>query len=164
MTTSPQAPDLRRRALSTRGYLLVAVVPPLIAALALGTLWLTHDDEAVLAGQPVPLLTSSWKPGDGGDGAQIGGVLELGADGCVRLAQADGSALTAVWPAEFTARRADDGTLTLYDPNDHAVAHGGDTLRTGGGYTSPDAYRGHQCVPTSGQVALVESDVSVVSP
>jgi len=164
MSGSPQAPDLHRRALSARGYLLVAVVPPLLAAIGLGTLWVTHDEEAVLPGQSVPLLTSSWKPGNADEGAPIAGVLDLGQDGCVHLVQADGTALTAVWPAEFTARRSDDGSLTLYDPEGDVVAHDGDELRMGGGFTSPEPYRGHQCVPTSGQLALVESTVTVVSP
>jgi hypothetical protein len=164
LSSSPKPPDIRRRALTTRGYVIVAVLPPLIAALGIGTLWLTHDDEAVLPGQSVPLLTSSWKPGNGGDGALISGVLQLGQDGCVHLLGQDGSQLTAVWPAEFTARSSDDGSLTLYDPNDDVVAHDGDELRMGGGFTSPGPYRGHQCVPTSGQLALVQSTVTVVSP
>ncbi|MCW2766039.1 MAG: hypothetical protein JWO11_1998 [Nocardioides sp.] len=164
MNGSPQPPDIRRRALSTRGYLAVAAVPPLLAAIAFGTLWATHHDEVVLPGQPVPLLTSSWKPGNASDGALIGGVLQLGQDGCVHLTQPDGSQLTPVWPAEYTARRSADGSLTLYDPHDGAIAHDGDQLRMGGGFSSPEPYRGQQCAPASGQVALVESTVTVVSP
>jgi hypothetical protein len=142
----------------------VAVVPPLLAALGFATLWATHNDEAVLPGRPVPLLTSAWKPGSASDGAAISGMLQLGQDGCVHLVGQDGSEFTAVWPAEFTARSSTDGTLTLYDPADAVVAHNGDELRMNGGFSSPAPYRGHQCVPTKGQLALVQSTVTVVSP
>ena len=162
MTDPSPSPNLERRALSTRGYVVAALGPLLVAALAFTLVVLNHDDVVELPGKSVPLLTSNWKPGDGGSDAMISGRLQLGEDGCVYLV--NGADRTApVWPAEFGARVTDDGTLTLYDPRGDVLAHGGDELRMGGGFVAAADYRGHTCAPDSGEVALVQSEVTVVT-
>jgi hypothetical protein len=160
--TSP-SPELDRRALSTRGYVVAAVGPLLVAALAFTLVVLNHDDVVELPGKSVPLLTSNWKPGNADGGQPISGTLALGDDGCVHLVNGT-EQTTPVWPAEFAARVADDGTLTLYDPHGDVLAHGGDELRMSGGLAAAADYRGHTCAPESGEVALVQSDITVVTP
>jgi hypothetical protein len=163
VTGSAPHPDVYRRALSTRGYVVAVVGPLLVAALLLGLVVLNHDDAVELPGRSVPLLTSNWKPGDGGSDAMISGTLELGQDGCVYLTNG-ADRMAPVWPAEFSARETFDGKLTLYDPHGKALAHDGDELRMGGGFASAAEYRGYTCAPASGEVALVQSEVTVVAP
>lgn len=161
------APDQKHEAvqnppaLTRAGYLIVAVVPIVIAAMGIGVLFLVHGDDAAPSGTPVPLMTSSYKPGVPGDNALIAGVLALGGDGCVYLDAPDGTQLPVVWPAEYTARRTTTGDLTLYDPDDNVVAHDGDQIRTGGSIGDVGAYRGRPCAPLTGQVAVVQSSIAV---
>jgi hypothetical protein len=69
----------RPPALSRRGYVLVVLVPVLIAAVGFGAIVLFASDEPELRGTTVQLPTSDWEPGDDTALAEIQGVLRLAA-------------------------------------------------------------------------------------
>jgi hypothetical protein len=161
---APQPPDLRRRTLTPFGYAVVALVPVLIAVIGITILHFNYDPEDVVSGKRVPILTSTWKPGDAHDNALISGELTLGDDGCVHLTGADGTQVEVVWPFDYEATVDNGGTsqqLKLYDTDRKIVARGGDQLRMGGGYGDVGSYAGRPCAPASGEVALVQSEVVV---
>ncbi|GAA4375624.1 hypothetical protein [Nocardioides caricicola] len=149
----------RPAALSTRGYVLVALVPLLVAAVAFGAITLFASDEPELSGTSVQLPTSSWKSGQDGDGALIQGVLRMDDDYCVYLEGADRDTYV-VWPAGWRATR-DGELLTLYDADLSVVARDGDTITAGGGYQPVATYAGEPCLPESGEAAAVQSEVTV---
>lgn len=149
----------RGAALSTRGYVLVALVPLLIAAIAFGAVSLFASDEPELTGTTVQLPTSSWKPGQGGDDALIQGVLRMDEEHCVYL-ESGTDRVYAVWPAGWRATR-DGELLSLYDGDLRIVARDGDGVSFGGGYAPVATYAGEPCLPESGEVAAVQSEVTV---
>ena len=149
----------RPAALSTRGYVLVALVPFLIAAIGFGAVTIFASDEPELSGTTVQLPTSSWKPGQDGDGALIQGVLRMDSDYCVYLEGAEGDTYV-VWPAGWRATR-DGELLTLYDADLKAVARDGDTISAGGGFQPVASFAGEPCLPESGEAAAVQSEVTV---
>ena len=149
----------RPAALSTRGYVLVALVPLLIAAVAFGAVTLFASDEPELTGTSVQLPTSSWKPGQGGDGALFEGVLRMDDEHCVYLEGEQGDRYV-VWPAGWRATR-DGDLLTLYDADLDVVARDGDAVSFGGGFAPVATYTGEPCLPESGEVAAVQSEVTV---
>ena len=158
--TSPQPPDLNRRTLTPFGYAVCIAVPVLIAALGLLALRLNYDEDDLVGGRSVPILTSDWEPGDGGDDALLSGELVLGEDGCVRVGDE-----IVVWPSGFAAGvdRVDDrDELKLYDGDHTIVARGGDTIEAGGGYGDASGYAGRTCAPDAGDVFLVQSEVRAV--
>jgi hypothetical protein len=155
-------PDLERRTLTTFGYLVATVVPVLIAAVGLTILHFNYDPEDNVDGERVPLLVSNYIPGQDTAGALIAGDLTLDDDGCVRLLQADGSELTAVWPAGWEATQV-KGDLRLYDTDRSIVAQGGDSVQMGGTFEDVGSYAGRPCAPDSGRIALVQSDVTVTA-
>lgn len=149
----------RPAALSTRGYVLVALVPLLVAALAFGAVSVFASDEPELSGTTVQLPTSSWKPGQDSDGALVQGVLRMDDDYCVYL-ESGSDRTYAVWPAGWRATR-DGDLLTIYNPDLEAVARDGDAVSFGGGLVPVATYEGEPCLPESGDVATVQSEVTV---
>ena len=111
------------------------------------------------------LPTNDWEPGDGGRHALIKGEIFVDFDGCVRLGSPlrPDQAVTPVWPRGFSAIVEDD-RLTLYAPGGAPIARDGDTLSMGGGYGYPSNDSDLPCLPTQGQVANVESEVTVAVP
>lgn len=108
--------------------------------------------------QVVDLPTSDWEPGDGGDGAGIGGVLSIDDRGCVYL-DAGGTKTWTVWPKGYTAV-VSQGSLHLLDAEVNEVAEEGDELFLGGGFTSDfTPLTGAGCLPEDGEVAIVQSNV-----
>ncbi|CAI9405535.1 hypothetical protein [Nocardioides sp. T2.26MG-1] len=154
----------RPEALSKRGYAIIAVLPFLIAAIAFGVVSLVSAGDETGSGTTVRLPVSGWTPGGGGDGAQIQGVLRLDDDHCVYLEAgqdgADPGQIWPVWPAGFKAVR-DGERLTLLDGAGRTVAHDGDRVSMGGGYGPVGTFAGQPCLPESGEVAIVQSEVTV---
>jgi len=159
---TPRPPDIERRTLTPLGYAVATIVPVLIAAIGLTILHFNYDPEDNVDGERVPLLVSNFIPGQDTAGALISGELELDDDGCVQVLQADGTALTAVWPAGWEATQV-DGDLRLYDTDRAIVAQGGDSVQMGGAFEDVGSYAGRPCAPHSGQIALVQSDVTVTA-
>jgi hypothetical protein len=150
----------RPAALSRRGYVLVALVPVLIAAVGFGLITVFASDEPTLSGTTVLLPTSEWEPGAGGDAAALEGVLSMDDEHCVYVDSGQGRTY-AVWPAGWRAAREGEA-LTLYDADDKPVAHDGDTIFTGGGSHPVETYAGEPCLPGDGDVFAVQAEVTVV--
>lgn len=147
----------RPAALSRRGYLLVALVPVLVAAVGFGVLTLFASDEPELRGITVQLPTSEWESGDDGATALIEGALRLDDEHCVYL-ELDQDQTYAVWPAGWRAAREGEA-LTLYDADGNEVARDGDAISTGGAYVPVETYAGEPCLPEDGEVAVVQGEV-----
>ncbi len=151
----------RPQALSNRGYVLALVVPVLIAAAAFGVVSLISAGDETGSGVSVHLPVSGWEPGDGGDSSPIEGVLMVDSDHCVYLDDG-GTKVWPVWPAGYHAT-LDHNRLSLYDGDAReAVAVDGDQVRMVGGSAPASNYASEPCLPGSGDVAVVQSDVTVV--
>ncbi len=157
----------RPDALSKRGYVLAVLIPLLIAACGFGVVSLVASDDHGLSGTTVRLPESAWAPGAGGDAAAISGVVRLDTDHCVYLeAGQDGAApgkSWVVWPAGYKAAR-EGSHLTIYDAGGAVVAHDGDQVRRGGGAAPAGSFSGEPCLPTTGEVFVIQSSVEVLSP
>jgi hypothetical protein len=156
----------RPQALSNRGYVLAVLVPLLIAAAAFGVVSLVSAGDEVGSGVTVRLPLSGWAPDSGGDAAQIEGVLGVDSEHCVYLAPlvrggGGPDKLWPVWPAGYHAT-LDHNRLSLYDADNHVVATDGDHVRMSGGYAPAGNFASEPCLPSSGNVAVVQSDVTVL--
>jgi hypothetical protein len=163
---TPQAPDLGRRTLTPFGYAVCVVVPILIAVIGFTYLHFHYDEEQLVHGTRLHLLTSDWRPGDDSMGALLTGKVTLGDDHCVHVTGSDGIEVDVVWPADFEAtvqRVGASDQLEVYDPDRSIAARGGDTVQVGGGMSSAEPYAGLPCAPTSGEVFLVQSEVVVTA-
>jgi hypothetical protein len=149
-------------ALSTRGYVVIALIPPLIAAIGITLLWLHYNPDQTLEGKIVPTLNSPWHPGSPSQTTPIAGTLQLDDDNCVYLVSGS-TRLDPVWPAGYAVTQTNDGKITLYDTNHHIVAHSGDGIRASGEVVPVGQYAGRPCAPENGNVAVIESAVIVTS-
>ncbi len=161
---APRAPDIGRRTLTPFGYAVCIVVPVLIAAIGFTFLHFSYDEDDLVDGTRVPILTSDWEPGVPSMTALITGELVFD-DGCVVLTAPDGTEAVLVWPADFEAtiqRVGKSDQLKVYDSDRNIVARGGDQIEFGGGSVPVGEYAGRPCAPDSGDVAVVQSEVTVV--
>lgn len=155
----PQPPDLERRVLTPLGYAVAVAIPVVIAAVGIVFLFFNYDDEDLVSGKRVPVLTSDWEPGDAGSDAQLTGAVTL-EEGCVTVGNT-----YVVWPKDYEVTVETVGAgeqVKVYDPERRIVARGGNTVEMGGGYTDVGSYAGRPCAPASGEVFVVQSDVTVV--
>ena len=150
-------------ALSRRGYLLAAVLPVLIAAVAFGVVLTIDHTKETGAATTIRVPTSDWIPGQAAGGALIQGTLALDAQRCVYLDSTEQGRIWPVWPAGYTARVSGQDKVSLYDGKNDLVGRGGQRLQMSGGYTSPAGYAGEPCLPTDGEVAVVQSEVTALS-
>lgn len=151
----------RPQALSNRGYLLAVLVPVVIAALGFGAVSLVSAGDETTRGVSVHLPVSGWATGAAGGGQAIEGVLSLDADDCVYLDD-HGTRVWPVWPAGYHAS-IDHGRLSLFRANDtQAIAVDGDHVQMSGGSAPVGNFASEPCLPDSGDVAVVQSDVQVV--
>lgn len=152
----------RPDALSRRGYLLVALVPFVIAAIGFGIVSLVSAGDDVGSGTTVRLPVSGWagEAGEAGDGAELEGVLAVDDRSCVYL-DTDAGDVVPVWPAGYRAS-LDHNRLRLLDADGADVARDGDRVRLGGGSVPAGTFSAEPCVPDSGEVFAVRSDVSVL--
>lgn len=162
-TQAPDAPppDIGRRTLTPFGYALCVAVPIVIAALGFTFLHVNYDNDQLVDGDRIQILTSDWTPDDDAMTAQATGELVLGDDGCLRLGTTE-----LVWPQDYEAtvqRVGSSDQLKVYDPGREIVARSEQTLELGGGFTDVGEYAGQPCAPSSGQVFLVQSVPKVVS-
>ena len=86
---------------------------------------------------PIPLSTSSWRPGDPRMEAGIWGRIAVSKDGCVYFKTGDFRS-DVIWPARYSADLSADGVLTVRNPSGEAVGHEGTRIDTGGGGFSED--------------------------
>jgi hypothetical protein len=149
----------RPDALSKRGYVLVALVPVVIAALGFGIVSLVSAGDETGSGTTVRLPVSGWA-GEAGDGAGLEGVLEVDAQKCVFVETGQGQ-VVPVWPVGFHAT-LDHNRLRLFDADDTEIAQDGDRIRVGGGSIPAGTFSAEPCVPDSGDVFAVQSDVTVL--
>ncbi|HEX5090392.1 MAG TPA: hypothetical protein VFV89_21460 [Nocardioides sp.] len=164
-THTPQPPDIGRRTLTPVGYAVCIVVPFLIAAAGFAFLHFHYNKEQLVSGTRLQIVTSDWKPGDDAMTTQVTGHLVLGDDGCLRLADADGSTVDLVWPADYEAsveRVGPTDQLKVYDPDRDIVARSQQTIELGGGSAPVGDYAGRACAPASGEVFLVQAQPTVV--
>jgi len=163
---TPRPPDLGRRTLTPFGYAMCVVVPILIAAIGFTYLHFHYDQEQLVKGDKLAILTSDWQPGDDAMSALVTGKLALD-DGCVRLEGSDGTVVDLVWPADYEAtvqRVGSADQLKVYDTDRNIAARGDDTVQLGGGFVSADPYLDSPCAPVSDQVFLIQSEVKVGRP
>ena len=149
----------RPDALGKRGYVLAILVPVLVAAAGFGIVSLVSAGDEGGSGTTVLLPVSGWA-GDAGDGAALEGVLTLDEDKCVHLDTGQGD-VVPVWPAGYHAT-LDHNRLQLFDAADDEVAQDGDRVRVGGGAVPAGTFSSEPCVPDSGEVFAVQSDVTVL--
>ena len=150
----------QRPALGTRGLVLAVLVPVLLAAGGFGVVSLLSrgSDTAATA---IRVPTSDWIPGQTGGTDLIRGTLSVDERHCVYL-QAEEGRVWPVWPAGYRGRLDGAGHVSLYDGGDHLVARDGEGVQAKGIYTSPSSFTGETCLPSDGEVAVVQSDVTRV--
>jgi hypothetical protein len=156
----------RPQALSRRGYVLAVLVPLLVAAAAFGVVSLVSAGDDTRSGTTVRLPVSGWGVGsEEGDAAALEGVLRVDDDQCVYVeAGQDGDQsgrVVPVWPIGFHAA-LDHNRLAVYDQDDHEVAQDGDRISVSGGSLPAGTFASEPCVPDSGDVFAVQSDVTVL--
>ncbi|GAB3199368.1 hypothetical protein GCM10027062_15830 [Nocardioides hungaricus] len=149
----------RPDALSRRGYVIVALVPFVIAAIGFGIVSLVSAGDETGSGTSVRLPVSGWA-GDIADGAALEGVLQVDDRQCVYL-DTGGSQVFLVWPAGYSAT-LDQGRLALRDSNGNLVAQDGNQVRVGGGSIPAGTFSSEPCLPDSGDVFAVQSKVTVL--
>ena len=143
------------------------LIPVLIAAAGFGVVTLVSQGSDTISGETVHLPVSGWAPDStGGDTALIEGTIGVDAEKCVYLttSQRGGNEpdkIWVVWPAGFHAV-LDNGRVTIYDTDNHKVAMDGDLVRMSGGTTPVSTYAGEPCLPDGGDVAVAQSDVTVL--
>lgn len=148
----------QRPALGTRGLVLAVVIPLLLAAAGFGVVAAISSGTDTATGS-VRVPTSDWIPGQAGGSATITGTLALDDHDCVYL-DGPGGQVWPVWPAGFRARLDSVGKVSLYDGRDHLVAREGEGIQAQGAVVPASTYAGRSCVPTSGDVAVVRSEVN----
>ena len=150
-------------ALSRRGYVLAAVVPVLIAAVAFGAILVVDHTKETGAATTVRVPTSEWIPGQPSGETLVQGVLAIDARRCVYLDTTEQGRIWPVWPAGYTARVGDDDSVSLYDGGNDLVARQGQRVQLNATVTSAAAYAGEPCLPADGQVAAVQSEVTALA-
>ena len=157
----------RPQALSNRGYLLVAVIPFLIAAAGFGSWpWCPPAVTRSAARASTSRSPATRRAARTARPPPIEGTLRVDADHCVYLtpSQRGGNEpdqVWPVWPAGYHGIR-DGNRVTICDADDHAVAVDGDVVQMSGGYVPVSTFATEPCLPGGGQVAVVQSDVTVV--
>jgi hypothetical protein len=149
----------RPDALSRRGYVLAILVPVLVAAAGFGIVSLVAAGDDAGSGTSVRLPVSGWA-GGAGDGAALEGVVAVDDQKCVYLDTGQGD-VVPVWPAGYHAK-LDHNRLQLFDSHDDEVAQDGDRIQVGGGSIPAGTFSSEPCVPDSGDVFAVQSDVTVL--
>lgn len=148
----------QRPALGRRGLVTMVVVVVLIAAAAFGVVVLVSRGSPTQA-TAIKVPTSSWIPGQESGNTPISGALAVDGRHCVYLETAVGE-VWPVWPAGFQARLDDSGKVSLYDRSDNLVARDGEEVQARGIFTSPAPFAGETCLPSDGEVAVVQSEVT----
>jgi hypothetical protein len=136
------------------------VVPVLLAAAGFGVLTILDHTEGEGTGTTVRVPTSDWIPGQSGGSTPIQGTLASDSRHCVYVRTADDQQVWPIWPAGYTAKVDDQGRVSVYDGKDQLVARGGQLVQASGSRTSAAAYAGEPCLPSDGEVAVIQSSVS----
>ncbi len=148
----------QKPALGRRGMILAVVIPVLIAAAGFGVVSLVSEGSETAA-TAIKVPTGSWIAGQPTGSTTIQGTLSVDSRRCVYLEGTKGE-VWPVWPAGFRARLDSAGKVSLYDGDDHLVARDGEAIQATGMFTSPAAYAGETCLPSDGEVAVVQSEVT----
>ncbi len=142
------------------GLVLAVVVPVLIAAVGFGVISLvSRGPDSTVTSIRVP--TSGWIPGQVSGEDLISGTLSVDERRCLYLQGADGRTWP-VWPAGYRARIDDDGVVSLLDGGNNLIARDGEQVQAMGSFTSSVAFAGEPCLPSEGEIAAVQSEVTKV--
>ncbi|MCM0621248.1 hypothetical protein [Nocardioides bruguierae] len=148
------------RAMSTRGYVIMALIPFIGAALLFGLVALNAQRTGTGEGTAVRLPTNSWLPGQAVGASPVAGELVAGEGGCVYLDATDGTRVWPVWPAGWTAQESESGVISLYDDSSSLVARTGTSVTASGETTTDTDYTGTAaCAAGADSVQLIESEV-----
>lgn len=167
MTETPEEPRSsfdrweQRPALGRRGLVLMVGVVVVIAATAFGVVSLVSRGSETQA-TAIKVPTSDWIPGQASGTETIRGNLAIDERRCTFLRAEDGSQLWPVWPAGFYARLDGAGRMRLYDGADHLVARDGEGVQATGTYATSEGFAGETCLPRDGDVAVVQSEVTLL--
>ncbi|WP_435743063.1 hypothetical protein [Nocardioides sp. SYSU DS0663] len=162
----PVGPAAKRRRRGSVAGAAVATALVVGGAAVGGSAVVGDSDDTPVARQPddaiaVDLPTSDRKAGDGGFRALLHGTLAIDENDCVYLANDDAERVYAIWPSGYTAT-ADSADLHLFDAEGAEVARDGDMVQVRGGYGP--ARSAHPCLPTSAEIAHIQSEVEVTAP
>jgi len=152
----------RKPALSTRGYFLAVLVPVLLAAAGFGMVTILDHTGDSGSGAAVRVPTSEWIPGQPGGDTRFQGALAADEHDCVYLETADQHQIWPIWPAGYTAKVDSQGVVTVYDGKNAVVAREGQQVQMTGSPTSARSYAGERCLPGDGDVAVIQSSVTVL--
>ncbi|MDF1602324.1 hypothetical protein [Nocardioides sp. YIM 152315] len=151
----------QRPALGRRGMVLMAGVVVVIAAAAFGIVSLVSQGSDTQA-SAIRVPTSGWISGQEEGTETIRGTLSVDERHCVYLETGTGEKVFPVWPAGFYGRLDGAGNVRLYDGADELVARDGAALQASGTFQSAAQYAGEPCLPGEGDVAVVQSEVTVL--
>jgi hypothetical protein len=168
--TRAHMPSRRPRDVNRRLALVGVAVAVAIAA-ATGWLLTSRHTQVQLADGVVPdrqgavveLPSSGWKPGDGGRAAALTGTVAVDERGCVTVASSEdpaevsGPEFGLLWPVGYTARRDDNGQVSILDEAGRVVLREGDSFEVGGG-PGPIVSAGEStCLQTATETFAMES-------
>ncbi|MFC7495159.1 MULTISPECIES: hypothetical protein [unclassified Nocardioides] len=150
----------QRPALGRRGMVVMVGVVVVIAAAAFGIVSLvSRGSDTQETAIRVP--TSGWIDGQEVGSETIVGTLSVDDSRCVYLEGDGGQQVFPVWPAGFYGRLDGANQVRLYDGKDELVARDGASIQASGTFQSAAQYAGEPCVPEEGDVAVVQSEVTV---
>ncbi|TIC84306.1 hypothetical protein [Nocardioides sp. GY 10127] len=152
--------DWDGHALSKRGYVLMAVIPFLGAALLFGLVTLNYERVGTDTATSVRLPTNSWLPGQAEGTSAVEGELTAGDGGCVYLAASDGTTVWPVWPAGWTAKESSSGVISIYDDSSDLIARTGTSIVATGTPTTSTDFTASSCAADADSSVLIQSEVA----
>jgi hypothetical protein len=170
--TRAQVPSGPSRGVNRHLMLVGATAVVAVAvAVAIGWLLTSRDTRVQLADGVVPdrpgavveLPSSGWKPGDGGRAMALTGTIAEDERGCITVASSEDPSTVSsfgfglLWPVGYTARRDDNGQVSILDEAGRVILREGDAFEVGGG-PGPIVSAGEStCLQTATETFAMES-------